>query len=138
MGAYGNNPKNSKSQRKADKPVKVGFSMTWFVRIELTNEEKDDYRENYSQAFEPAEAIDDWLDRGFKVSFNRDTNGRGVLASIFAQWSGMEDSGGILTARGATATAAVGVLVYKDRIVCGERTWKETQNERGGGYDDIA
>jgi|SRR3990172_3585729 len=116
---------------------KLAFGDYRFVRVELTATEKDDARayvkENAGLAFDPTT----YLAANYSVKFSRDHNGAGVVCTVTCRDSAIGDRGLQLSGRGSTASVAWLMFLYKDLVICGDRTWKETESERGGSYDDI-
>lgn len=119
------------------KRTKVDFSQFRFVRIEINEAEKQQFRALLeSGEFDPI-PLDEWLDRGYKLSISNDSQGSGILASITSVNSDAHDAGLVLTGRGRDAITALAVLCYKDRYLAGEEGWLACESRRGGQYSDI-
>jgi len=116
---------------------KLSFGDYRFVRIELTTDEKDDAREyikeNAALAFDPTA----YLAANYSVKFSHDSKGGGVVCTVTCSNPDVGDRGLQLTGRGSTAAVAWLMFLYKDLVICADRSWKEAESERGGSYDDI-
>lgn len=116
---------------------KLSFDQYRFVRIELTEAEKVEFRSQLASGEFDGLDVDDWIERGNKLTLAGDKKGGGVLASLSQQNVSHPDAGLILTGRGGTVTIALAVLAYKDRHLAGDDGWKACEAQRGGSYDDI-
>lgn len=116
---------------------KLAFGDYRFVRIELSAEEKDDAREYLATAQVGLEAADRYLETGYTVKFSHDKKGAGVLCAVTCSDVESGDRGLILTARGSTTAVAWLMFLYKDLVICADRSWLQAESERGGSYDDI-
>lgn len=116
---------------------KLSFGDYRFVRIELTTEEKDEAREYIAKAPFGLDAVDRYMEAAYTVKFSRDKKGNGVLCAVTCSDNESGDRGLILTARGGTATVAWLMFLYKDLVICDDRSWLQAESERGGSYDDI-
>lgn len=127
--------RNSRSSK--DIGQQIPFNQMRFVRIELTEAEKQDFRallaaSEFSWAF-----LDKCIEAGYKVTFSRDKDNRGVLCSIRCETTGLLDSGLILTGRGGTVSTALAVAEYKTNYLADENGWLAAETRRGGSYDDV-
>lgn len=132
--------KNEKRTAKVGagkKRFKVPFSEFRFVRIELTEQEKNSYRQLLESGEFDEIPLDEWLASSYKVSLSADGEGGGVVASITSVYSDSPNAGLVLTARGRSAVSALAVLTYKDRYLAGEDGWLACESGRGGSYSDI-
>lgn len=141
MGNAKQDYKPAKGDRKSrggdGKPAKVSFAEFRFVRIELTEREKDKFRElRDSGEFEPLD-IDSWMQQGYKFSASYDPQYNSVVVSLSAQYRDMPNAGLILTGRGGSFASAVAVLEYKDKYLAGDDGWLAAETSRGGSYSDI-
>lgn len=127
----------SKERGSDSSKRKLSFGDYRFARIELTSDEKQQYREDSAAGDWVHPEMDEYLKVGYTVKYSQDKHGHGVICTLTCTDVDSGDAGLQLTGRGSTATVAWDVCSYKDRVVCGERTWKEAENERGGSYDDI-
>lgn len=108
-----------------------------FVRIELTEAEKQEFRALLAaEEFSP-DFTDRVLTAGYKVGLSVDKNGGGFLCSIRAEARELLDAGLILTGRGKTVAIAVAVCEYKSTYLADENGWLEAEIRRGGSYDDV-
>lgn len=121
----------------ADKRRKVPFNEFRFVRVELTEKEKGEFRSLLEAGEFDTIPIDEFLERGLKLSVSRDFQNGSVVASLTAQYTDCSDAGQVLTAHGRDAVTALAVLTYKDRYLAGEDGWSACEARRGGSYSDI-
>lgn len=115
-------------------PVKVPFSEFRFVKIELTEAEKQAYKGYLDSGDLDNVPISAWVSAGYKLSVSRDFTGNCDVASLAGQYKGMDNAGCIITARGRDSETALRVLFYKVHYLVGEALWLQTESERGGGY----
>lgn len=131
------NAKRAKLTGREDKRRKVPFNEFRFVRIELSEKEKSEFRSLLESGEFDALQIDGWLERGLKLSVSRDYQNNSVVASLTAQYTECVDAGLVLTAHGSDAATAIAVLTYKDHYLAGEAGWSACETSRGGSYSDI-
>ncbi len=127
----------SSGPKNTGQKSRVAFADYRFVRIELTEAEKVEFRSLLASGELEGMDIDAWLERGYKFTLTRDSKGGGVIASLSQQNVDSEDAGLILTGRGGDTVTAMAVLTYKDKYLAGDDGWKACEARRGGGYDDI-
>lgn len=139
MGANKSKKADTSSRRIgiADKRSKVPFNEFRFVRIELTEPEKQEFRALLDSGEFDEIPLDGWIGRGFKISISPDDKGGGIIASLSATYSDSDNKGLVLTARGRDAITALAVLEYKDKYLAGEDGWGSCEDRRGGSYSDI-
>jgi len=134
MGAYKQQEQNKKDNRASSRKPKAGkvpFSDFVFITIDLTTEEKDDFK-LWVADIDPIERVlRDLVTDGCKLSFSTGDNGNTAICSLSITDADDVNAGGVITARGKTADIALAVLLYKLHIV-GERTWRQAMHERGG------
>lgn len=138
-----NKSKKSGSSRspsfgKEGKPSKVPFSSIRFVRIELSETERAEFKSLVESGEFEHLPLDVWCETGYKLSVSRDPNGNGCLATLTGQYTNMPNAGLVLSGRGRDAATAMAVLEFKDRYLCDDGGWSEAETARGGGYTDIA
>ena len=116
--------------------AKVPFGEFWFVRLELSADDKEKFHEWLEATPTYWEYLDAAMNDGCKVSFTLDPVSTGVLCSASQPNAHHENAGGILTGRGGDAKTALQVLQFKDEILCGGGNWKQAEYEhRQGGLD---
>jgi len=125
-----------KNNRK-DSGGNVPYSEMRFVRIELTEAEKQEFKALLAAAEFSGDFLDRVLVAGYKVTLGVDKNGGGFLCSIRAEDRELLDAGLILTGRGKTTTIAVAVCEYKSNYLADEHGWLEAETRRGGSHDDV-
>lgn len=109
-----------------------------FIAIELTSEEKDEFRALLAAGdIEPLD-VTGYVTAGYEVTYKRDKAGGGVLLSLRAPLYELDNGGGIVTGRGGDAETALAVLSYKVQYLIGDRLWSEAEHERRGNAADIA
>lgn len=120
-----------------NRPIKVPFADYRFVRIELTEKEKDEFRGQLASGefddFDPS----DWCRSGYKLTFSFDDTNNTFIATLTAQYKNMPNSGLVLTGRGGSIPTALAVLQFKHIHLCGDDGWKAAESLRGGSYSDI-
>lgn len=129
--------KSKGKPRDSEHKASLKFGDYRFCRIELTASERDACRDEITADPPDLGSIDTYLASGYTVKFSPDSRGNGVQVSVTCTDVENGDAGLILTGRGGTARTAWGVFLYKDLAVCDGRTWRETEHERGGSYQDI-
>lgn len=121
----------------ANRPVKVPFSDYRFVRIELTEAEKNEFRSQLATGefdeFDPS----DWCKSGYKLTFSFDDSHNTFIATLTAQYKNMPNSGLVLTGRGGSIPTALAVLQFKHVYLAGDDGWSAAEAARGGSYSDI-
>lgn len=116
---------------------KVPFTDFRFVRLELTEAEKNEFRELYSAGEFEALDIDGWLEAGYKLSLTKGDAGATVVATLSGQYRDMLDGGLLLTGRGSSVALALAVLSFKHNTLADEDGWLAAEDRRGGTYSDI-
>lgn len=129
--------KLAKETPKEVKRVKVQFSSYQFVQMELSNEQKAEFRALASSGEFDRIDVDGWLHEGYKLTINYDDAHTTVIASLTAQYTDMENSGLVLTARGSDFSTAVAVLYFKHRYIAPDQLWRSYTNTRDRSADDI-
>lgn len=130
------NGARAKSNSK-DVGQSIPFAQMRFVRIEVTEAEKEEFRtllesEEFSGGF-----LDQCIEAGYKVTFSKDKNGRGTLCSVRAETTELLDAGLILTGRGKSSAVALAMCEYKSNYLADENGWLAAETRRGGFYDDV-
>lgn len=116
---------------------RYSFAEMRFVRIELTEQEKQEFKQLLAaNEFEPG-FLDTCVKAHYNITFSQDKQGNGVLCSIRAEFKEMLDGGLILTGRGSSALTALAVCEYKSNYLADEDGWAAAEIRRGGSYDDI-
>jgi len=132
------NKRDAAREARDGKPKrKLAFGDYRFCRIELTASERDEARAYVSGLTAPLVGMGRYIAAGYTIKFSADPNGNAVQVSVTCAAIDNGDAGLILTARGASEDVAWGVFLYKDLVICDGRTWRETEHERGGSYQDI-
>lgn len=130
--------KSKASQRSsADTKRKLSFGDYRFTRIELTADEKQQYKDDVQAGDWTPPAMDEYTNGGYTIKYSTDKNGHGCICTISCVDVDSGDAGLQLSGRASTASAAYSVCTYKDRVICGTRSWAEAESERGGSYDEI-
>lgn len=129
--------KRDKSRAGGTSLAKVPFTAYRFIRIELTEPEKVEFRELLAGGEFEGDAVTDWVQQGYKFTVNYDHQHSTFLASLSGQYENMLNAGLVLTGRGSSAPVAVAVLEYKDRYLADETGWAACETSRGGSYSDI-
>lgn len=139
MGIHGNEPRNKKSAARNTEPAadeRTKYSDFKFVRIELSEEEKAEFRGLLRSGDEPELDLDDLVSKGYALSLSLDRDGKTVLVTLKQLYVLGENTRGILTARHGSARGALACLAYKLQVIIGNRFWQEAEMARGGEYDD--
>lgn len=108
-----------------------------FARIELTEAEKQSFREYESAGEFDGLMVDDILDGVDTLSFSRGDGGKTITATASCFQSDHPNGGLRLTGKGGNAARALAVLAYKVVYLVGDGTWREAEDRRGGSFDDI-
>jgi len=128
MSGTSSNARFSKSKTKG-KPASKHAEWTGFVSCELTDIHKDDLRQNPF----PQTAIDEWitiaLESGCKLTQSHDKNNQSFIASLTDRDPESPNAGLSLVARGSAPHKALQALMYKDRVIIGDRPWSEFAHE---------
>lgn len=128
----------TKGSAKAKKPSdKLRFEDYRFCRVELTQREKDDLREDYLPHMTPLVVLMDLALPGYKFTYSVSDDGHTHLASLTCRDASDPNAGLTITARAKDVSSAILVLGYKVLVLCGDRSWTEVEFERGGSYDDL-
>lgn len=122
---------------RANRPIKVGFADFRFVRVELTEAEKAEFRALLTGGEFDVIDFDGWVRDGYKLSLTYDEQHSSFIATLTAQYRDMPNAGLVLTGRGKTVAAALAVLEFKDRYLAGDDGWAAAEQRRGGSYDDV-
>jgi len=141
MGVYGNEPNSKRKSKTAERGTqpkrKLAFGDYRFCRIELTASERDACRDEIAAGEIGLEAMERYVGRGYAVKFSADEKGGGIQVAVTCTDAENGDAGLILTGRGASAIVAWNVFLYKDMVLCDGNSWRQTEHERGGSYQDI-
>lgn len=108
-----------------------------FVNIELTAEQKEDFKALLAAGEFNEVCVDDWTRLGYKVSFTSGDAGKTSICSVVCGVEGDPNHGQILTGRGGDSTTALRVAAYKDTYLCEDGVWGTSPNLRGGAAGDI-
>lgn len=138
--SHGNKPKGKSSgstPAAGKKAGKVGYSDFRFVRIELLDKEKEEFRSLLAAGEFDHVSVDDFIQEGYKVTFVGQDGGNTALCSISQPNDNHHNAGLILTGRGRDSATAVRVCYYKDKYLCDDGLWREAEARRGGQYDDV-
>jgi len=111
----------------------VPFAEQRFANIELTPDEKEEFRELLSDGRLGAVPFDDWLEENYSVRISRPRDGRGVVVTLVCSSRSHLNGGLMLTAFAGDTATALAVLRYKDEIICGADGWRQAMHERAGG-----
>jgi len=133
---HGKNPP-VKSRKHSSPAGRVAFADMRFVRIELLESEKDEFRALLDSGEFETVSIDNFIERGYKVTYTRDTRGGGALCTVSAGDADHPNAGLMLTGRGRDATVALAVVAFKDIYLCPDGLWRAAEDSRGGSYSDI-
>lgn len=126
-----------KTRARTGKGGKLPWDAYRFVRIELTAQEKEDFRSLRAGGEFDGASVDDLLTQGDKLSISVGDGGVTFTASLTCAHADNPNRGLILTARGGDANTALAVLTYKLLYLVGESLWREAEDRRGGSYNDI-
>jgi len=126
-----------RTDNRKDSGGTIPYTEMRFVRIELTETEKQDFRSLMAAEEFSGDFIDRVLLAGYKVTLSPDKNGGGFLCSIRAENRELLDAGLILTGRGKTVATAVAVCEYKSNYLADENGWLAAETRRGGSFDDV-
>ena len=129
---------NATAREKERKNAKVPYADFRFVRLELTEPEKDNFRSLLGSGEFESLSPDDFLPDGYKVSFTSGDNEASVICSISQPFATHHNHGLILTGRGRDSATALAVCAYKHLYLCEDTLWREAEQRRGGSYSDIA
>lgn len=128
MSGTSSNARFSKKGTKS-KPSTKHAEWQGFVSCELTDIHKDDLRQNPF----PQTAIDEWLqiilESGCKLTLSHDKNNQSFIASMTDRDPESPNAGLSLVARGSSHNKALQALMYKDRVIIGDRPWSEFAHE---------
>lgn len=130
-------PQRGQYKATPNRPVKVSFSEFRFVRIELSESEKNEFRAMLAAGEYDELAFDDLLREGYKHTRSFDDTHNTYISTLTAQYKDMPDSGLVLTARGSSTAVADALLRHKHGYICGDDGWAAAETARGGSYDDI-
>lgn len=126
-----------RDDNRKDNSGTVPYGQMRFVRIELTEAEKQEFRALLAAQEFSWDFVDRVLLAGYKVTHSVDKNGGGFLCSIRAESTELLDAGLILTGRGKTVATAIAVCEYKFTYLAGDDGWLAAEVRRGGSYDDV-
>lgn len=137
---YGKNPKSGSGSTSAAKrkDAKVPFSESRFVRIELTEKDKEQFRALLEAGEFESLRIDDFLSERYSVSFSEGDGGKTVVCTVRMAYVDHPNAGLSLTGRGRDSATALAVCAYKHTYLCSEQLWRAAEDSRGGSYSDIA
>lgn len=125
------------SGRSRDVPERYSFSEMRFVRIELSEAEKGEFRQLLEAGEFNAGFLDECVSAGYYITIGKDKNGGGVLCCVRAEYKAMLDGGLILSGRGKDVFTASAVCEYKATYLADENGWLAAETRRGGSYSDI-
>lgn len=134
---YSRKPKSNRKSGGEEHLAKVPFGQGRFVRLELTESEKDEFRELHGSGELGEFDHDHWLQAGYKLSSSYDVRNKATVVSLTQQYAGMDNAGLTLTGRGGTYDKALSVLQYKLVYLVGDELWAAIEAQRGGSYGDI-
>lgn len=137
MGYGKNPPESGRGKRKSKESGKVPFGDIRFVRIELLEHEKQEFRSLLAAGEFSELSADDFLESGYKVTFSNDPRSEGVICSVTALQAEHPNGGLVLTGRGRDSFTAMAAASFKDRYLCPDGLWRAAEDQRGGSYDDI-
>lgn len=133
----GNRNEIGGTRRAGNSSERYTYNEMRFVRIELTEEEKEEFRTLLAADEFHAAFLDTCLAAGYNVTVGTDKRGGGVLCCIRAELKELLDGGLILSGRGKDFLTALAVCEYKATYLADENGWLEAEVRRGGSYSDI-
>lgn len=116
---------------------RYSFHQMRFVRLELTEEEKQEFKSLLESEEFSWDFLNTCIEAGYGVSFGKDKRGGGHICTIRAEYKDMLDGGLNLSGRGKTAFIALAVCEYKSTYLADETGWLAAETRRGGSYDDV-
>lgn len=138
---YGKESKNSRrsgtAAAKKRETAKVAYSDYRFVRIELTEADKERFRALLASGEFESLSVTDFVRDGYKVSFSEADSGHTIICSISQPYAQHHNAGLVLTGRGSDAETALAVVAYKHIYLCEDQLWRQAEDARGGSYSDI-
>jgi len=108
-----------------------------FVRIELTDDEKTEFKSLMETGEFNTEFLTQCVNARYNITIGKDKRGNGILCCVRAEFKDMLDGGLILAGRGKDVTTAIAVCEYKATYLADENGWAAAEVGRGGGYSDI-
>lgn len=107
-----------------------------FVRINLTADEKDRYRDGYSPTLETILLdFDEHLGQKHSLKCSYDKRGGGRMVMLTCSDPKSPNLGLMLSARGADLMEALQVLHFKLTVVIEDKPWAQVAAERTVEYD---
>lgn len=94
-----------------------------FVRIELSQDNKQEFKSLVDSGEFDSISIDDYTKLGYKVSFTIQDDGKTTLCSISCGLEHDPNYQRILTGRGGNSIIALRVAAYKDIYLCEDGVW---------------
>lgn len=137
---HGKNPPQSAAKIKAEKQrenVKVPYADFRFVRLELTEPEKEHFRSLLASGEFESLSLDDFLRDGYKVTLSNTGENGTIICSVSMPYANHHNAGLVLTGRGRDAATAAAVVTYKHNYLAQDTLWREAESRRGGSYSDI-
>lgn len=132
-----NRKRRSKSTASEDK-TPIAFNDYRFVKLDLSNDEKVDFRGQLESGdFEHIDA-GYFLSQGYSVKLSPQDDGKTVLCTVVCSDSTHHNAGLLLTGRANDAATAIRVAAYKDGVICDNGNWLAAEYTRRGGPYDIA
>lgn len=143
MGVHGNgNTGKGRGGSKSNSEFKaqgfVPYDKMQFLGIELSTEEKAEFKSLLAAGELDDLDIDPYILAGYEYTLKRDSKGGGIVASLRCPLYELDNAGWIVTGRGSDTATAHAVLAYKICHLIGDRFWKQAMDERRGGADFIA
>lgn len=117
--------------------TRLGYGDYRFVRVELSTEQKDEFRALVDAGEFDRFSIDDFLKSGYTVKFSAQDAGKTITCSVTCGVAGDVNCGLILTGRGRDSTTAARVVAFKDVYCCDDGAWASGERRGGEASDDI-
>lgn len=132
------NAGKSKTKRESDRAnLKVPFSDFRFVRIELLEGEKEQFRSLMESGEFTDVDVDGWLLEGYSLKHTYDPQNKTFVCSLSQPYAEHPNGGLVLTGRGRDTATALSVVAFKHFYLCEDTLWREAESRRGGSYSDI-
>lgn len=131
------NRRSGSASERTRANTRVAYSDYRFVRIELTEQEKQQFRDLLAAGEFESLSVTDFVREGYKLSFSEGDEGHTVICSVSQPHADHHNAGLILTGRGGDAETALAVVAFKHVYLCEDTLWRSAEDNRGGSYNDI-
>lgn len=123
--------RSGRAKPRNSKPPKLSFGDYRFIDVELTSDEKDDFRERLEEGSFVPLSVTDYLREGYTVKFSPRDGGKTVVCTLTCTDASHQNAGLSISGFAGDDATAFSLVSYKDVVICNNGQWLASENDRG-------